>query len=299
MANAELLNRKDSLTGFHTKEGFNEYLSSKLTSIYERASKFSLIILDLDNFKGINDKYGHLAGDDALRYFSGIINKVLKGRFFVARYGGDEFIIAMQDSADGRESWDVASKVRSLLAREKFHTATGWIKINSSFGIATYPDDEKTPRGLIEMADQALYYAKKHGRNKIVRCRRMKTYSVKDNFIKMVQWLIVAAFAVVILISFKDTSSLKGVFDYFQNINNYVNFCWYAKKSKHNYGDFKLKDGKLVEGWIIKETPETFLVSMKKPTLSPNPFAGNRTTLIQPITVPKTMIYSSIKSRKK
>ncbi|HOW36076.1 MAG TPA: GGDEF domain-containing protein [Candidatus Omnitrophota bacterium] len=299
MANAELLNRKDGLTGFHTKEGLNEYLSSKLTSVYERVSKFSIIILDLDNFKGINDKYGHLAGDDALRYFSGIINKVLKGRFFVARYGGDEFIIAMQDSVDGRESWDIANKVRSLLARERFHTVTGWVKINSSFGIATYPDDEKTPRGLIEMADQALYYAKKHGRNKIVRCQRIRRYSVKDNLIKAFQWFIAAVFAVVILTSFRDTNSLKGVFDYFQNIGNYVDFCLYSRKANRNYGVFKLKDGKLLEGWIIKETPDTFLLSMKKPTLSSNPFAGSRTTLIQPVKVPKAMVYSSIKSLKK
>src|SRR3989338_4849354 len=104
MANIEILNRKDPLTGFHTKEGLNEYLGSRLSAVYEKAKDLSVIMVDLDNFKGINDKYAHLVGDDALRYFSMVINSVLKGQLFVARYRGDEFVIVMADSPDGKMS---------------------------------------------------------------------------------------------------------------------------------------------------------------------------------------------------
>ena len=125
MVNSEILNRKDPLTGFHTKEGLNEYLASQLTAVYEKVKHLSVIILDLDKFKEINDTHGHMVGDDALRYFSMVINTVLKGQHFVARYGGDEFVIVMPDSLDGWDSLDVAACIKEALNKEKFYTEIG------------------------------------------------------------------------------------------------------------------------------------------------------------------------------
>ena len=183
MANMEILNRKDPLTGFHTKDGHNEYLMSKITSVYEKAKSLSVLILDLDNFKGINDKYGHQIGDDVLRFFSMAINMALKGQHFVARYGGDEFVIVLFDNEQGNESLEVAHRIKTVLNKEKFSSPRGAIKMSTSIGISNFPRDGKTVREIIDVADQAMYYAKKHGKNQVISSRNMKVVSLRNKFI--------------------------------------------------------------------------------------------------------------------
>lgn len=297
MANPEILNRKDPLTGFHTKEGLGEYLSSKIASLFEKTERLSVIILDLDNFKGINDRYGHLVGDDALRYFSMVINKALRGQHFVARYGGDEFVIVMPDSATGKDSFDVAGRIRVLFRKERFHTPRSTINIRSSIGIATYPADAKTARELLGMADQALYYAKKHGRNKIVRCSYIKAHSFLDKltlFIKLAAAIVLIA---AVLVSYFGTGSLKGVVVYYQNIHAYIDYQLHFKRDKHNYCYLEFKNGRKVEGWIVKENSDMLFISISKPILILNPLRS--TFAIAPVKIPKAVIYSSIKTFKK
>jgi len=290
MTNPDIINRKDPLTGFHTKEGLNEYLNSKLSSVYEKAKTLSVIILDLDKFKEINDTYGHLAGDDALRYFSMVINIALKGQHFVARYGGDEFVIVMYDSPDGRGSSEIAERIKTILKKEKFSTVGGVLKVHSSIGIATYPHDAKTARELIEMADQALYYAKKHGRDKVISSRRLKAHALKDKISLAVKVCLIVVFVSVSLSTYSKSESFKGFIVYYQNISYFVLYQMHRLKNRYGYSSIELKDDRTIEGWIVKEDADTLSLSITKPTLQLNPFRLDYASLIQPIRIPKSMV---------
>lgn len=298
MVNSEIINRKDSLTGFHTKEGLNEYLHSKVTAVYEKTKNLSVIILDLDKFKDINDTYGHLVGDDALRFFSMIINNVLKGQHFVARYGGDEFVIVMTDSTDGKESLDIARRIKMSLQKEKFITAVGSMKLYSSIGISSFPHDGKTARDLMSAADQALYYVKKHGRGKVVSSRHLRKHSIKDRFALLLKLLLAVAAILLTFFTYQGAESLKGLVGYCQNISNYFQYHVHHNLEKSNYYIIELKDGKKIEGWVIRENAETVSVNMAKPTLKLNPLKLNSILSSPSVVIPKDAIQSSIKSQR-
>ena len=272
MANAEIINRKDALTGFHTKEGLNEYLSSRLTSVYDQPKNLTVIILDVDNFKGINDKYGHLVGDDALRYFSMAINVALKGQHFVARYGGDEFVIAMFDSPDGKESLAIANRIKTTLHKEKFNTTTGLIKINTSIGIASYSKATKSLRTLLEAADKALYYAKKHGRNRVVSSRHLTASSLRDKLLVTIKIFFVVGLFLFGFVILRDSKLFSGVTAYFQNISYYAQYVAHRGQAKYDYCNIELTDGRKFEGWIVTEDPNQLFLSLTKPALQLNPF---------------------------
>ncbi len=298
MVNSEVLNRKDALTGFHTKEGLNEYLHSKITSVYDKIKYVAVIILDLDKFKDINDTYGHLVGDDALRFFAMTINGVLKGQHFVARYGGDEFVIVMPDSADGRNSMDIANKVKVALKKEKFSTVSGSMKLHSSIGIASFPHDGKTARDVMAAADQALYYVKKHGRGKIVSSRHLRKHSIKDKIWLLIKAVIVVAALLLVFFTYQGAESLKGLVTYGQNILNFVQYRSHTFSKKYNYCTIELKDGKKVEGWVVGEDKEKIVLCLGRPTLKINPLKLDSILLSQSVIIPSEAIRSSVKSKK-
>lgn len=298
MVNAEILNRKDPLTGFHTKEGLNEYLTSKMTAVYEKVQRLTVILIDLDNFKRINDHYGHLVGDDALRHFSMVINKALQGRHFVARYGGDEFVIVIVDTPDGKESLNVAYRFRVLLAKERFYTSRNYIRINSSIGMASFPYDEKTARGLLETADGALYYAKKHGRNRIVTSRSLKTHFIRDKVALLVKITVVVVFVATAYFAYAGTDSLRGVVAYYKNILQYMSYRTLTTKSRGNFYYLDLKNGSKIEGWAVAEDSNSLLISIKRPALVWNPIEFKPANSIQTIRVPKSEIVSSVRITK-
>jgi len=294
MANQEILNRKDVLTGFHTREGLTEYLNSRLTTVYNRPSSLSVIMLDLDNFKGINDKYGHLVGDDALRFFSMIINTAPKGQHFVARYGGDEFVIVLPDNESCKESLEISKRVSTLLQKDKFVTPTGEVKINTSIGIGNYPRDAKTARELIEAADQALYYAKKHGKNRIIPSSSMREVSKRDKYLSALKIILLVTAIILSVASFMTTGSLRGIVDYINGIEYYGRYELNRFSTGRNFAQIELKSGKTMKGWIISETKDGILFNVVKPVF--NAFSVSIMTSIKPVKIPQERIKSVIKS---
>ncbi len=292
MANQEVLNQKDGLTGYHTKQGLFEYLSSKTQSVYNRPKNLAVILLDLDKFKPINDTYGHLIGDDALRHFCMAINKALKGKHFVARYGGDEFVIVCDDDASGKESLEIAKRVKTILKREKFFTPKGHIRIRSSIGISHYPEDAKTGRGLLDRADQALYYAKQHGRDQAVSTRSLRKYSAKNRFFSLAKLALIFGIVAIIFLSYYRTNTLRGISAYFKNLFQQTSFTRHQKKRGYNFATLRLKDGKKISGWIISEDEEKITMTMTKPEFHLNPLRMK--VAAEPLIVPKSQIIASI-----
>ena len=168
MSNAVELAITDPLTGLYNRR----YLETHLKSVTSRAvaseKPAALLLFDIDYFKGINDTYGHDAGDDVLRDFSNRLRKGVRGIDLVARYGGEEFIVVMPET-DAAFATTVAERLRSDVETMAFTTRTKKsFPVTVSIGVSEFHGAHDTVEELIRRADQALYTAKRDGRNRVV-----------------------------------------------------------------------------------------------------------------------------------
>ncbi len=152
----------DGLTGVFNHRYFQEQMETELNRAQRYDHSFSLLIIDLDNFKDINDNYGHLKGDMVLRKIAAAIGDTVRDSDIVARYGGDEFVILLPET-DKKGAVAVSGRIREAIAGINFEIAE---KVNISVGVSAYPDDGVCSGGLVAKADNALYTAKDQGRNR-------------------------------------------------------------------------------------------------------------------------------------
>jgi diguanylate cyclase (GGDEF)-like protein len=164
---AEALSVTDDLTQLYN----SRYLSQVLRRETKRASRsgrpLSLLFVDLDGFKSINDTHGHLFGSRALVEAASVIRASARETDMVARFGGDEFALILPDTgSDGALA--VGERVRDRIAAFSFLQGDGLdIRLTASVGVATLPDVAASADGLIQEADQAMYWVKDHGKNGI------------------------------------------------------------------------------------------------------------------------------------
>jgi diguanylate cyclase (GGDEF)-like protein len=164
---AEALSVTDDLTQLYN----SRYLSQVLRRETKRASRsgrpLSLLFVDLDGFKGINDQHGHLFGSRALVEAAAVIRTSARETDMVARFGGDEFALILPDTgSEGAAA--VGDRVRDRIAEFQFLQADGLaIRLTVSVGVATLPDVADSADGLIQAADDAMYWVKDHGKNGI------------------------------------------------------------------------------------------------------------------------------------
>jgi diguanylate cyclase (GGDEF)-like protein len=153
----------DSLTGCVNRRSFEMQLERDLRLATRMRQPVSLIMLDIDHFKRVNDTHGHDAGDAALRFLADVLRDELRGVDTAARYGGEEFaVILPQANLDG--ALIVAERLRARLETTDI-PAIG--RITASFGIATFPLHANSRTQLVSAADRALYDAKHEGRNRV------------------------------------------------------------------------------------------------------------------------------------
>jgi len=155
---------KDEVTGLYNRRFFSLRLEEELSRYRRFNHPVSVVLLDLDNFKSINDEFGHPTGDDTLREVSQILMKHSRGINVVSRYGGDEFaVLLVETSKAGARLY--ADRIREVVAKYPF--SHGKV-ITASFGVASLPDDEAgTAEDLFRAADDALYLAKRAGKNQV------------------------------------------------------------------------------------------------------------------------------------
>lgn len=158
----------DSLTGLYNRRKFFEEIEKEVERAYRYGSRFSLIMLDIDHFKQINDKYGHQVGDTVLRKLAEVLRANTRKTDLVARYGGEEFIIMLTETPiEGAEG--VADRIKTALEKVKISSLDGEVKFTASFGLSCYMPGDNV-NSLISRSDQALYAAKNNGRNRIEVC---------------------------------------------------------------------------------------------------------------------------------
>lgn len=159
--------KTDSLTGISNHRHFHESLDREISRANRRLGRFALILIDIDNFKKINDTYGHQVGDAVLINMTGRINTMIRAGDILARYGGEEFGIILPDT-DPEGSEVLASRILLAISSHSFVFSQRDINYTVSIGLAVY--DGKSPAGkdrLIAAADGALYYSKEHGKNQL------------------------------------------------------------------------------------------------------------------------------------
>ena len=158
----EELSVTDKLTQLYNRLKLDEIFSMKLASARRYNSTFSVIMMDIDYFKSVNDTWGHQAGDDILKEFATIIKNNIRETDVVGRWGGEEFLILSSES-DLESAIELSEKLRELVSLFKFSYAG---HKTASFGVSSYHagDDEKT---MVKRADDALYRAKENGRDRV------------------------------------------------------------------------------------------------------------------------------------
>jgi diguanylate cyclase (GGDEF)-like protein len=159
----------DALTGIHNRRYFDEVLPQEFERAHRHGLSFSLLMIDVDNFKQFNDLYGHHLGDRILATIGRVLRKTLRSIDFAFRYGGEEFVVILPETAL-KSARRVAERIRQgiIVESRRVLRNDGDRPVTVSTGIASYPRDATYPEELVACADQLLYQAKNSGRNRIL-----------------------------------------------------------------------------------------------------------------------------------
>ncbi len=164
----------DALTGVYNHRYFQQRLQEELDRSVRKSVEggtvpVSLILMDIDFFKKVNDRFGHPSGDELLRSFAKLTGRVLRSSDVVCRYGGEEFAIILPET-DASEALRVAERLREAVERSNFAGADGRYlgKVTASFGVETHAEGLPSRGEMIQRSDDAMYAAKESGRNRVV-----------------------------------------------------------------------------------------------------------------------------------
>ena len=158
----------DALTGLHNRRYMEGHLATLVAEALQSGRGLSLLVADIDHFKQVNDTYGHDGGDVVLKEFAARMRRNTRGIDLACRLGGEEFVIIMPDT-DIARAYQVGERLRACVAAEPFQiTPDLRIRVTASVGLATLERVDDTPETIFKRADNALYAAKRRGRNRVV-----------------------------------------------------------------------------------------------------------------------------------
>lgn len=171
----EELTITDALTGLYNYRHFRNKLTDELRRADRYRQKLSIMMLDLDHFKKVNDRYGHQTGNAILREVSDIIRECVRDIDVVARYGGEEFVVILPQTNE-EDAATIAERIRETVNKNYFPSGSGQrdVRITVSLGVTTYPEGVHNLDQLLEKVDTALYRAKAEGRDRVCRAEKTK-----------------------------------------------------------------------------------------------------------------------------
>ncbi len=159
------LNKQDSLTGLYNYKEFFKILNDEILISKKEDKEFSIVFIDIDEFKQVNDIYGHLTGSQILIEFGNILLQDIRHKDCITRYGGDEYLILLRDT-NKKEAVSVSKRLLTLIRNNNFSSENNEIiHITASMGIATFPIDSQNSKELINIADENMYIVKKDSKN--------------------------------------------------------------------------------------------------------------------------------------
>lgn len=170
LARAKVLSETDDLTGLFNIRGFALAANRLFAQAVRHGRPTSVLMIDSDNLKSVNDSHGHEAGNRLLRHLAQSIQAELRFTDVSARYGGDEFIVLLPDTP-AKGALEVAERIRNRIASSPLDYDSKRLTVSVSIGIASFPEDGATLDSLASHADRALYLAKQDGRNRSVKFR--------------------------------------------------------------------------------------------------------------------------------
>ncbi|MFI5345060.1 MAG: GGDEF domain-containing protein [Elusimicrobiota bacterium] len=169
----ERLSEIDGLTGVRRRGAFDKRIAEEAVRAKTFKTTFGLMLLDIDHFKSLNDRYGHPFGDQVLKRLGAVLNASVYETDYVARYGGEEFVILLP-RAEPAGALRKAEAIRAVVEAESFTVGFETVKVTVSIGLAHFPRDAATPEDLVARADAAMYGAKSGGRNRVVDSEAMR-----------------------------------------------------------------------------------------------------------------------------
>jgi len=241
--------KTDFLTKFYQREYLDLFLENILLESRLNKREFCLAVVDLDHFKRINDRFGHVFGDEILKYFCSTLRLTLTNtRHTSFRYGGDEFVVVFQEK-NSKEAYRLLRKFSYNLSRRPFLMHNRFYRVTSSSGIACFPNDATTPDELVKMADSAAYFSKRNGRNLTTMSRKIKYLRLRNNF------LAVCCLLSILWSSYRLYRAMNIFIDpAFKKIRNV------RVTLKPEYLDvLVLKNGAFLEGRILAETDDRII----------------------------------------
>nr|CRH07940.1 Conserved protein of unknown function. Containing diguanylate cyclase domain [Candidatus Magnetococcus massalia] len=158
---------KDALTGLNNRRFLEEYIHTIVAGAQRKNMVLSILMMDLDHFKSVNDTYGHQVGDTVLKALAGVLRSQVRASDLVVRYGGEEFMIVLQNE-EVNQGHVLAEKIREAVSQQKISIPGGTLKKTISIGVAEFPTDGTEFNDVVEKADMALYRAKEQGRDQVV-----------------------------------------------------------------------------------------------------------------------------------
>jgi len=252
--------KNDFLTDFYVKEAFEPLVDKIMAECGIRQQPFSILIVDLDHFKYFNDKFGHLNGDDVIKYFANSLRQGLYAVEYTAvRFGGDEFILIFP-GMDSAQTHIIANDLSKALSSRPYAAVGRLFNMRFSGGIASYPDDGNDAKKLFDKADKAMYFSKARGRNKTTEFSKMGDERGRHLFFMSVAILLasIVVFAALYL-------SKSRIPDIIKNLGSIKLGVGQINNSFKERDVVHMKSGSIFRGRILREDEAGVEMKMKFP----------------------------------
>ncbi len=156
----------DKVTGLYNRNYFDKAVAKEFAATKSEGRVLSILIIDLDHFKSVNDKYGHQTGDEVLRGVAWLIQKACRKTDLVARFGGEEIVVVLPNTL-AIDAAKIGEEIRDIIEKQTANILD--VAVTVSIGVAAFPEDGDSLNAILERADKALYQAKDKGRNRVCR----------------------------------------------------------------------------------------------------------------------------------